>query len=710
MSSGPANSSRQSPFLSGFVALAFVALGFVTYVRKGAVFTYEARREVAVVTAAGTPLLDVHAAATRLEQTAFDARLVERLAAATHRSMDAATTDALEVRFGVGKPGHIEIICRDGEPQPAGGICDEVGRTAVASTSEALAGQSGPNDPAATRLAALRELARFAQAHPTVVTAAPSARPPQDAEAWQKLWKAAREAPPTAPETSSTATVHAELVGPALAPHALGGGPSSVLVTGFLSALGVGLVVFGLQRGKRSRPPTAELDEREHAHERSRQSVSSRPPPRLTSSAPPPRATSSAPPPKLTSSAPPPRVSSSAPPPKPTSSAPPPHPTSSAPPPKPSSSFPPAVAKASPLPPHASPLTEQAPATARGYGPASHFPAAAQPAPAAMQASPPPPTAEATAGAPGEKTPTTILPPAEKPAQDAPTARRTASGQLRYEATSLPSQALAPVQPTTRTTQLLGSIRPPSEVAAPVIANDPETPSGSVSPRSLSRYSFVSTPPPAGGDPVRPHDLGQDWQPDPVVDPAPCRALCRELFAFGVEHCFVIGVTSLAGVDQQKSEFASSLALALGASGHARVLLIDADLDRPTQHRLMRAEMPPGTTLSRQLQARMTRRDVGHWSVLRASRSLHLLVDGSESTPGLILSRTFEECVRALRAYYDFIVLDGPPGSRESACCALDGVIDGLVILCTDERRAEVPQVSRFFTTKRFSKAIRATT
>ena len=697
MSSGPANSARQSPFLSGFVALALVTLGFVTYVRKGALFTYEARREIAVVTAAGTPLLDAQGAATRLEQTAFDARLVERIAATTQRSIDAATTDTLEVRFGVGKPGRIEIICRDGESQRAGAICDEVGRTAVTSTPGALTAEGGGSDPAATRLVALRELARFAQAHPALVTGAAASRPPEDVAALQKLWKAARDAPAPASEASTAPAVRAELVGPSAGTRALGGGPSSVLITGFLSALGVGLVIFGLQRGKRARP--TELDEPEW--DRGRQSLSSRPPPKLTSSAPPPRLTSSAPPPKATSSAPPPKPSSSAPPPKLSSSAPPPKlsssappakPTSSAPPPNPSSSEPPA-AKASPIPPHASPI-EQAPATARGLSLAPHAPATA-------------PAAEAA----GEKTPSTILPPPEAaaPALSPPTARRTASGQLRYEATSLPSTALAPVVPATRTTQMLGSIRPPSEVPAP-ISNYPETPAGSVSPRSLSRYSFVSTPPPAGGDPVRPHDLGQDWAPDPVVDPAPCRPLCRELFAFGVEHCFVIGVTGLAGVDEQKSEFASSLAMALGGSGHARVLLIDADMDKPTQHRLMRAEMPAGTTLSRQLQARMTRRDVGHWSVLRASRSLHLLLDGSESTPGLILSRTFEECVRALRAYYDFIVLDGPPGSRESACCALDGVIDGLVILCTDERRAEVPQVSRFFTTKRFSKAIRATT
>jgi Mrp family chromosome partitioning ATPase len=203
--------------------------------------------------------------------------------------------------------------------------------------------------------------------------------------------------------------------------------------------------------------------------------------------------------------------------------------------------------------------------------------------------------------------------------------------------------------------------------------------------------------------------VSPDWSPDAHLDPAPCRPLTRELFAFGVEHCFVIGVTAVPTLDRDKSEFAGSLALALSATGHARVLLVEGDLDRPTQHQLMRAEMPAGQSFSRQLQAHMTRRAGEHWSVLRCTKSLHLLVDEPERTPGLILSRTFEECLRALRAYYDFIVVDGPPGSRESECRALDGVIDGLIVVCTEETRAAIPETSRFFTTKRFSKAIRAT-
>lgn len=205
---------------------------------------------------------------------------------------------------------------------------------------------------------------------------------------------------------------------------------------------------------------------------------------------------------------------------------------------------------------------------------------------------------------------------------------------------------------------------------------------------------------------MKPHDVEPDWAPDPRLDPKPCRALARELFAFGVEHCFTVAMTCVPGVEEAKSELAASLALALAANGHARVLLVEADFDKPAVHTLMRVTMPAGAGFCRQLQGRLMGHPDEHWSVLRCSKALHVLADGPDHVPGLILSRSFETCIRGLRAYYDFIVLDGPPGSREAECRALDGLADGLVVISTDARRAEVALTSRLFTAKRFSKAI----
>jgi Mrp family chromosome partitioning ATPase len=159
----------------------------------------------------------------------------------------------------------------------------------------------------------------------------------------------------------------------------------------------------------------------------------------------------------------------------------------------------------------------------------------------------------------------------------------------------------------------------------------------------------------------------------------------------------------VSGLEQRKVEISASLALALASTGNARVLLIEADLDAPRQHLLMRSEMPAGAAFSRQLQIRATRLEP--WTVLRATRSLHLLLDEPGGTRGLILLRPFEDCVRSLRDEYDFIVVDGPPGFRKPECSALDRTIDGLVVVA-DPSQAEIANVLGCFSEKRFSRAL----
>jgi Mrp family chromosome partitioning ATPase len=163
------------------------------------------------------------------------------------------------------------------------------------------------------------------------------------------------------------------------------------------------------------------------------------------------------------------------------------------------------------------------------------------------------------------------------------------------------------------------------------------------------------------------------------------------------------------GLVEEKSEFAASLALALAHGGHARVLLVESDFDRPALHRLLELAMPAGKSFSRQLQTHMAGQTEDAYSVLRCSKSLHVLLDGLEHTSGLILSRAFETCLRGLRAYYDFIVLDGPPGNRDAECRALDAVADGLIVVCTEEQKHQVAPTSKLFSQKRFSRAIRVT-
>jgi Mrp family chromosome partitioning ATPase len=352
----------------------------------------------------------------------------------------------------------------------------------------------------------------------------------------------------------------------------------------------------------------------------------------------------------------------------------------------------------------------------------------AEPSPAPAS-EPPPPHRIASAPLPSSQPPPRA--PSSQPPSPAASSRPPASGWS--EPPAPPSQARAPfttsdpppahthaasaVQPQAEKTDGAGSKRRTTQFLGSPIA--PRATERSASSGSLTRtvvqgsfstrYSFVTTPPPPGGVPVEPHDIDPDWTAPARLDPTPCRPLAREIFAFGIDHCFAVGVTSVPGLDEEKSEFAASLALALAHGGHARVLLVESDFDRPALHRLLELSMPAGKTFSRQLQTHMAGQTEDAYGVLRCTKSLHALLDGTEKNSGLILSRAFETCLRGLRAYYDFIVLDGPPGNREAECRAFDAVADGLIVVCTEEQKHQVAPTSKLFSQKRFSRAIRVT-
>jgi Mrp family chromosome partitioning ATPase len=329
--------------------------------------------------------------------------------------------------------------------------------------------------------------------------------------------------------------------------------------------------------------------------------------------------------------------------------------------------------------------------------PSSHpppRPQSSQPPAPAPSSLPPAPSSSAPPPVPAARAPFTPSDP--PPAHTHPSAS--------FESPSTKSDSLGTKR---QTTQILGS--PIAPRAAERSSSSSSLTRTVVQGSFSTRYSFVTTPPPPGGVPVEPHDIDPDWKAPARLDPTPCRPLAREIFAFGIDHCFTVGVTSVPGLDEEKSEFSASLALALAHGGHARVLLVESDFDRPALHRLLELSMPAGRSFSRQLQTHMMGQTEDAYGVLRCSKSLHALLDGMEHTPGLILSRAFETCLRGLRAYYDFIVLDGPPGNRETECRALDAVADGLIVVCTEEQKHQVAPTSKLFSQKRFSRAIRVT-
>ncbi|MGC4093543.1 MAG: hypothetical protein QM756_37725 [Polyangiaceae bacterium] len=193
------------------------------------------------------------------------------------------------------------------------------------------------------------------------------------------------------------------------------------------------------------------------------------------------------------------------------------------------------------------------------------------------------------------------------------------------------------------------------------------------------------------------------WRPDLSLLPESRRSLCDEIYPLAIGNCCVVTVVGAGDAADAKSRLAAELALALAESGHARVLLMEGDFERPTVSRFLRVEMPMSSGLSEQLRARIGWQEARPWSVVECSPSLHVLAEGGERAPELILSRPFEDCVRDVRGYYDFIVIDGPPLANTAACRAVHDVVDGIVFAHVRFGQAEIAEARALFSGKRMS-------
>jgi Mrp family chromosome partitioning ATPase len=289
----------------------------------------------------------------------------------------------------------------------------------------------------------------------------------------------------------------------------------------------------------------------------------------------------------------------------------------------------------------------------------------------------------------------------------------------RLGSSTPPLQSVAPTS--ARTTQVLGSPIPP--IIAPGSRRTPTTGAGFPSQRATpmprsTGYSYVSTPPPvapipqpmSSGPPApsspRPTTISTrpappGWRPDLSLLPESRRALCDEIYPQAVDRCMVIAVLDGADHGEGKSRLTAELALALAESGHPRVLVLESDLQRPAMRRFLRVDMPAGFGLSEQLQSRIEVRQRRPWTVVECSPSLHVLAEGANGAPELILSRPFEDCVHELRSFYDSIVLDGPRISDTPACRAVNDVIDNAVLLAS--AAGELVQARSLFAGKRVS-------
>lgn len=144
-------------------------------------------------------------------------------------------------------------------------------------------------------------------------------------------------------------------------------------------------------------------------------------------------------------------------------------------------------------------------------------------------------------------------------------------------------------------------------------------------------------------------------------------------------------VISSAGPGEGKSTTLHRLTRLMGESGE-RVLLIDSDLRRPTQHRIANRPKEPG--LSDVLSGQKSLDDVIQKSI---SPGLDFIASGSGVgfTLSLLYANRLRELITELRARYDRIVFDSPPVIGVSDTTVLVSAADVAVLLIQYRRNPQ---------------------
>ena len=172
---------------------------------------------------------------------------------------------------------------------------------------------------------------------------------------------------------------------------------------------------------------------------------------------------------------------------------------------------------------------------------------------------------------------------------------------------------------------------------------------------------------------------------DDPADTEPFRVLHTNLnmaLKPGQPHALVL---FSAGPGEGKSTTLHRLACLMAAGGE-RVVLIDSDVRRPTQHRLAQRPKEPG--LSDVLLGHCTLEDSVQKNI---SPGLDFLPSGTHAgfTLGLLHAVRLRDLIATLRGRYDKIVFDSPPIIGVSDASVLASAVDGAVLLIQHRRNPQ---------------------
>ena len=153
------------------------------------------------------------------------------------------------------------------------------------------------------------------------------------------------------------------------------------------------------------------------------------------------------------------------------------------------------------------------------------------------------------------------------------------------------------------------------------------------------------------------------------------------LYSSADESLKAIAITS-AGLSEGKTILASNLAIAIAQAGE-RVLLIDADMRRPTLHSLFKLTREPG--LSNLLVGDVKAKDAVQASGIP---NLWILPSGHRppNPPELLGSQRFRNMIAAFADHFDWVLLDAPPVMPVTDACVLADRSTGLIFVAGAER------------------------
>jgi Mrp family chromosome partitioning ATPase len=200
--------------------------------------------------------------------------------------------------------------------------------------------------------------------------------------------------------------------------------------------------------------------------------------------------------------------------------------------------------------------------------------------------------------------------------------------------------------------------------------------------RAAEVWQKVSAPPAQEGGVVR-RPVSATWRMQTGLKGGngALDGLRDKIFDFAANGPFVVAVTSERDSLEAKTAIASRLSVMLSDGGRVRVLLLEANFDFPSVHRIMSIDMPPGGGFSQQMRARLRSGERKPWNVVQCTDTLDVLAEGLLRSPGVLLLQEFANAVTELRDFYDVIVIDSPPAGPGVETKPISSVSDGVAIV-----------------------------